>query len=327
MNRNQSKVNVKCDWKMLDGRSTYTTTCEAGTWSENHRCFDVSTCSNYIGALVRDSALTSSSAHKDCPPENSRLGTQQRQNTINGSAGAWCAGEVDQSPYIQVKLNAPSFVRGIATQGRDNNGQHYRQYVTQYQVLFSDNCVDFQYVMDETNEPVTFDGNNETDTVVIRMFYQMVRARCVRIFPQAHFGYVSLRFDIIGCTDWKVVFIGTPGHGGLVDVCLTTGVNTTSDLSCFYEGNERNCPQHYRNPLVDQWSKLRVAMVKYALYKKGNQVAFVIFNATDSNVTNWFQAERILNTSWTGFNKTADFIDWFQIDLADKMMIYIAIEE
>ncbi|XP_052814866.1 EGF-like repeat and discoidin I-like domain-containing protein 3 isoform X2 [Mya arenaria] len=305
MNRNQSKVSVKCNWKMLDGRSTYTTTCEAGTWSENHRCINVSTCSNYIGALVPDSSLTASSMFRPgCAPNNSRLNIQEEGDL---HAGAWCANASDQSPYIQIKLNTPSFVRGVATQGR--NFYDPAQYVTEYQVSFSEDCEDFQDVMNETNQPMIFEGNTDKDTVVIHMFEHWVKTRCVRISPKSHVRHISLRFDVIGCPDWNVMFIGIPSRGGLVEDWLTTGFNTTSDLSCFYEGNEHNCSLHYRNPLVDKWTELHVSMVKYALYKNGNEVAYVIFNATGSNVTSWFQSERILNSSWTGLSATADFIE------------------
>ncbi|WAR11225.1 NRX4-like protein, partial [Mya arenaria] len=121
---------------------------------------------------------------------------------------------------LMMKLNTPSFVRGVATQGR--NSYNPAQYVTAYQVSFSEDCKHFQYVMNETNQPMVFEGNTDKDTVVIHMFNQWVKTSCVRISPKSFFGHISLRFDVIGCPDWKIMFIAVPGRGGLVEDWLTT---------------------------------------------------------------------------------------------------------
>ena len=93
---------------------------------------------------IPDSNITASTTHGHCSTSNGRL------NNLggNGKAGAWCAASGDrQAPWFQVDLGEQTQVEGVITQGRSDANQH----VTAYQVQYSDDETDWQYVTDGTN--------------------------------------------------------------------------------------------------------------------------------------------------------------------------------
>ena len=57
------------------------------------------------------------------------------------SAGAWSAGSLDASQWLQIDLAVYTGVTGLATQGRYS----YNQWVTTYKVQHSHDGVNFQY--------------------------------------------------------------------------------------------------------------------------------------------------------------------------------------
>ena len=63
--------------------------------------------------------------------------------------------------YLQVTLNAPSLVRGVATQGRhvNPNDQCCYQYVKKYRVMYSLDCVNFETVKDRN-------GNDKVSIII-----------------------------------------------------------------------------------------------------------------------------------------------------------------
>ena len=70
-------------------------------------------------------------------------------------AGAWSAASSDGNQWIQVDLSSRyTKVTGVATQGRDD----YRQWVTKYQLQYSDVVGNFQYYREQgqINSKVNF---------------------------------------------------------------------------------------------------------------------------------------------------------------------------
>ena len=65
--------------------------------------------------------------------------------------------------------------------------------------------------------------------------------------------------------------------------------------------------RHYRNPLVDSWNTLRVALVRLALYENGREVAFLLFDGVGTDKMNWFSKERILDSSWNHLRYDSPF--------------------
>lgn len=61
---------------------------------------------------------------------------------IGRKAGSWSSRKNDQNQWLQIDMGDHHKVTGVATQGRDS--VKYKQWVTKYQLLFSNGGVNFQ---------------------------------------------------------------------------------------------------------------------------------------------------------------------------------------
>ena len=88
--------------------------------------------------LIKDAQITASSEW-----DSNHAATQARLNfkAGGGKRGAWSARSNDTNQWIQVALGSYTKLTGIATQGR--NGAN--EWVTKYQLQYSDDGVNFQY--------------------------------------------------------------------------------------------------------------------------------------------------------------------------------------
>ncbi|KAL4228810.1 Milk fat globule-EGF factor 8 protein [Mactra antiquata] len=155
------------------------------------------------GQLSASSVFQTGSYYDNHGPNRGRLfsdATKYPNGTYN--RGAWSAGTDNQQQYIQVQLNAPSIVRGVATQGRHVNPNDLccYQYVSKYKVMYSVDCMNFETVKDQNGNDKIFTGNADQDSVVTNMLPCPVMARCIRINPIDWKDHISLRFDLLGCT-------------------------------------------------------------------------------------------------------------------------------
>jgi hypothetical protein len=62
---------------------------------------------------------------------------------------------------------------------------------------------------------------------------------------------------------------------------------------------------HYRDIIVNHWSNLDIKLVKFAFYDVDKEVAYVIFNGKDSNIINWFDKSRVIDSSWQDLTSTS----------------------
>lgn len=166
------------------------------------------TCHDYLvtgPSGVKDSQLTASSVYGQLPdnhgPDRGRLfsdATRYQNGTYN--RGSWVAAVSNQQQYIQVMLNSPTLVRGVATQGRhvNRNDLCCYQFVKKYKIMYSLDCVNFETVKDQQGNDIIFNGNTDQDSVVTHMICPFL-ARCVRINPVDWKDQIALRFDLIGC--------------------------------------------------------------------------------------------------------------------------------
>ena len=89
--------------------------------------------------LIKDSQITASSQW-----DSNHAASQARLNfkAGGGKRGGWSARSNNANQWIQVALGKYTKLTGIATQGRN---QEYRQWVTKYQLEYSDDGVNFHY--------------------------------------------------------------------------------------------------------------------------------------------------------------------------------------
>ena len=88
--------------------------------------------------LIKDAQITASSEW-----DSNHAAIQARLNFKEGGGkrGAWSALSSDSNQWLQVALGSYTKLTGIATQGR--NGAN--EWVTKYQLQYSDDGVNFQY--------------------------------------------------------------------------------------------------------------------------------------------------------------------------------------
>merc|ERR1712036_70022 len=113
-----------------------------------------------------------------------------------GWAGAWCAAKSDRDgDFVSVTFLKPTTVGGVITQGRSDT----TQWVTSYKVGYFEGVGgNVKYVVDETNKPIVFNGNTDSNTPVQNDF-SPITARVVRIYPVDHYGWISMRFEVMEC--------------------------------------------------------------------------------------------------------------------------------
>ena len=101
---------------------------------------------------ISDGQITASSQW-----DSNHAASQGRlQFTVTGSKqGAWCSRSNDVNQWLQVYVGGQHNVTGVATQGR--NGGLFDQWVTKYQLQYSNDGVNFQYYREQ--------GETKTKTV------------------------------------------------------------------------------------------------------------------------------------------------------------------
>jgi hypothetical protein len=110
--------------------------------------------------------------------------------SILDSANAWCSANVQVGEWMQIDLGEPMLVVGVVTQGRSSD-TGYDQWVSSYRVEYSLNGAGFLTVAG------TWNGNSDSNTRVISVFYSSYYARYVRIFPLNWTGHPSMRAGVL----------------------------------------------------------------------------------------------------------------------------------
>ncbi|RUS72374.1 hypothetical protein EGW08_019872 [Elysia chlorotica] len=117
-----------------------------------------------------------------------------------------------------------------------------------------------------------------------------------------HFGPVPVNefFDALGTgrSEWRLVFRGTAHVGVALYAAYLygTGIPPRVEPGCKQFNQSLACSSHYRNrAAMESWEDIDV---------KGQMVKNVVFNARGSNYINWFEANRVVSSSWVDL-KTA----------------------
>ncbi|XP_020615565.1 EGF-like repeat and discoidin I-like domain-containing protein 3 [Orbicella faveolata] len=143
--------------------------------------------------LIKDAQITASSEQ-----DSNHAAIQARLNfkAGGGKQGGWSAGSNDANQWIQVALDSDTKLTGIATQGR--NGSY--DWVTKYQLQFSDDGVNFDYYKAPGQSlPKVFDGNKDTDSIVYHKLNPPIQAGYIRLRPTEWLYIISLRMELYGC--------------------------------------------------------------------------------------------------------------------------------
>eukprot|EP00808_Paulinella_micropora_P005887 g61390.t1 len=112
-----------------------------------------------------------------------------RRSRLHAEEG-WCAEIADKNQWLQLELSGPHTVTGVFIQGRRGK---WAQWVTTYRVQTSLDGVTFFNV----DKGKVFEGNSDSETVVVGKFETAMSARYVRLLPVAWKGHISMRADVV----------------------------------------------------------------------------------------------------------------------------------
>uniref|UniRef100_A0A1A8S5I8 EGF-like repeats and discoidin I-like domains 3b n=2 Tax=Nothobranchius rachovii TaxID=451742 RepID=A0A1A8S5I8_9TELE len=164
---------------------------------------ELSGCSEPLGMKsghIQDYQVTASSIFRTLnmdmftwEPGKARLDKQ-------GKVNAWTAGHSDQSQWLQVDLLVPTKVTGVITQGAKDFG--HVQFVGSYKVAYSNDGERWNVYQDQKQgKDKVFQGNFDNDTHRKNVIDPPIYARFIRILPWSWYGRITLRAEILGCTE------------------------------------------------------------------------------------------------------------------------------
>ncbi|XP_018600510.1 EGF-like repeat and discoidin I-like domain-containing protein 3 isoform X2 [Scleropages formosus] len=149
---------------------------------------------------IQDYQITSSSVFQTLnmdmfswEPGKARLDKQ-------GKVNAWTSGHNDQSQWLQIDLLLPTKVTGIITQGAKDFG--HVQFVGSYKLAFSNDGETWTVYQDvKQKKDKIFQGNFDNETHRKNVIEPPIYARFLRILPWSWYGRITLRLELLGCTE------------------------------------------------------------------------------------------------------------------------------
>ncbi|CAF1547666.1 unnamed protein product, partial [Rotaria sordida] len=108
---------------------------------------------------------------------------------------AWRPAYMEADQYLFIDLGARYYVTGVSTQGR----RAAKEYVTIYNIMYSDNGHNWFYYTNEDKIIVNFIGNKNDNGIVRHNFSDPFIARFVRFNPRQWNNFISMRVEIYGC--------------------------------------------------------------------------------------------------------------------------------
>jgi coagulation factor V (labile factor) len=141
---------------------------------------------------IKDAQITASSVYPTtgqlCVPKYARLNNK-------AGAGAWLPRFASSDEYLQVDVGSLTEIGGIYLQGRA--AAKHRQFVSALSVTYSTDAKNWtKVVVPGTEELQVFRGSIDATTVRKLPFPIPFKARYVRFYPVAWYGYPAMRLEI-----------------------------------------------------------------------------------------------------------------------------------
>ncbi|KAL5005486.1 hypothetical protein ScPMuIL_018942 [Solemya velum] len=111
---------------------------------------------------------------------------------------------------------------------------------------------------------------------------------------------------VILSDDWRLVFRAEAGKSvSVYNTWINPATETGHDDACQTLQPQTQCSGPYKNAIVDDWNNLNITQVKIELHSGRRRVAYLVFDGTGSDYTNWFSKDRILESSWSDLSQNA----------------------
>ncbi|GFW41624.1 lactadherin [Trichonephila clavipes] len=111
------------------------------------------------------------------------------------SETSWSASTTKDPQYLQIDFGDSRNISAVVTKGSGDKPE----WVTAFQVAYSDNEDDWEFVKNNDEEPIEFPGNTDKDTPTINVLPETIEAQYIRIVPTDWTNWISLRCEILGC--------------------------------------------------------------------------------------------------------------------------------
>ncbi|GFY77264.1 hemocytin, partial [Trichonephila inaurata madagascariensis] len=123
--------------------------------------------------------------------------TRIRLNTHSDDrgTGGWIAATYDYKPVIFIDFYGERNLTGIITQGVEDEDK----WIKTYYVHYSRDNVTWEKAADKETKSTIFDGNNDRNTEILRLFSTMITARYLKVILVDYHGGPGLRMEILGC--------------------------------------------------------------------------------------------------------------------------------
>ncbi|XP_033105774.1 uncharacterized protein LOC117108037 [Anneissia japonica] len=231
-------------------------------------------CSSPLG--MRDGSIPdgSLSVSSQWDAIHGALGARYHSSRTSSNVGSWSAQVNDANQWIQVDFGTRDIVMvtGITTQGRSD----HEQWVTAYNVQYSQNGETFLTVSDEDGNPQEFEGNHNQFAGQYNYFAEPIQARYIRINPTQWHGHISLRFELLGCREPIPI---PPGAANCTDYMgVASNAISNDNIQASSEWNAQHGPQRGRLNIrpdsggigswsaqtnnLDQWIQANLGAVK-----------------------------------------------------------------
>ncbi|CAC5391150.1 unnamed protein product [Mytilus coruscus] len=116
-----------------------------------------------------------------------------------------------------------------------------------------------------------------------------------------------------GC--WALVYkIATGGNGSAYDLFMSKeSLNVNDKEAMSLQCSKYQVKKHFKSDIVHNWSNVEIDLVRISLYVNGIEMAFLLFNGSETNKTSWFNKSRLINSSYSDLNEDINFTH-FSVD-------------
>ncbi|XP_066254573.1 hemocytin [Euwallacea similis] len=230
-----------------------------------------------------DSAFSASSSLSPLfGPNNARI---DNNKISDKSGGSWAPQNTNPDQYLEINFGHQEPIYGIIIKG----SPLYDEYITSFLVLYSpDDSSNFYYVLNQKipPRPQIFRGSVDAFSPVKQIFSTPFEATRVRIKPRTWNNAISLRMEILGCSEEEPTttpfyeFLTTPFKVALCDdqMGLSNGLLVDQQIRVSSEASEEVGKKQIRLNSDSSWQPLTNSMtewVEFDFLEKRNITAIV----------------------------------------------------
>nr|XP_023019258.1 hemocytin-like [Leptinotarsa decemlineata] len=213
----------------------------------------------------------SSSRSKIFSPEYALLNSV----VTDTSGGSWAPVESDHHQFLEINLGKQEPVYGVIVKG----SPLYDEYVTSYKVTYSDDGHHFYHILNDENQPLIFHGSVDGSTPVRQLFETPIEAQVIRIHPETWNHGISLRVELVGCSEEEISTSPLPTTTQIItykttlktmycddEMGLSGGVMSDQQVSTSSDFSPEHSKQHLSLTDESSWQPLTNSPTEWIMF-------------------------------------------------------------